>query len=193
MNRTLHFTLLLLALTTSCGTLDNINRPELLTAEKLTDGKGIVLLSTGAPRRNGITATMLLLESRSSDGSSHEIRVFSVDNAYVKSDFTDRYGLLNAIALPPGRYSFTPWLAHPAYIPVHRPRFEFVVAAGEILYLGEYRLTRHTTAWTPYGPGLETAGVFEDQSARDLPLFSARNPRLDVSKVRVQLPALVTP
>src|ERR1051326_470580 len=145
MNRTLHFTLLLLALTTSCGTLNNINRPELLTAEKLTDGKGIVLLSTGAPRRNGITATMLLLESRSSDGSSHEIRVFSVDNAYVKSDFTDRYGVLNAIALPPGRYSFTPWPPHPASIAVPRPRFEFVVAAGEILYLGEYRLTRHTT------------------------------------------------
>jgi hypothetical protein len=188
MIRTLHVTLLLLlVLTTSCGTLNNINRPELLTAENLTGGKGVVLLSTGAPRRNIITAIMLMLVSQNADGSSHEIRLFSVDNGYVKSDFTDRYGLLHAIALPPGRYYLTPWLAHPAYIATYSPRFEFVIAAGEITYLGEYRLTRYTSAMTPEGLGLETGGDFEDQSARDLPLFAARNPRLDVS---VQLPTL---
>jgi hypothetical protein len=177
--------LLLLTLLTGCGTQTNRHRPELLTPETFSGDKGVVLLSAGAPRGNPITAIFLQLFT---DGdTSRPLGVFGVDSAYIKSDFTTHHGFLHAVVLSPGRYHFEPFLAHPAYIPTYVPKFEFSVAAGEITYLGEYHLVSFQRSGIDE---VEIGGEFSDQSARDLPLFAARNPRLDVSKAHIRLPTV---
>ena len=168
--------LLLAALSlTACGSMNNRFAPELLS-DTMPDGKGVVILSTGAKETCVSTATFLKVKEASQPYTGGELALLGVDPYVLKSDFADHHGNIHALSLPAGRYYFAPWLANPYFKPIRLPRYDFLVNANEVVYLGEFFLTVQC--------GTSTQGAFSDKAERDLQMVKARKPSLNLDSVR---------
>jgi hypothetical protein len=127
-----------------CGSLFDKPPSDQPGAAKFSNENGIIILSTGAD--NSCTSGSQLLELQIvSDDPSHGVfrfvKAMNVDNYLVRSDFTDHPGNLHAVSLKPGRYHISPHFLMASQREL--PYYNFTVAAGEVVYMGEYWLTQH--------------------------------------------------
>jgi len=169
----------LVLLLSGCGTMTNRYAPEKWTAAAPAEGTGLILFSTGAPERCTMAATFLKLLPEGKPYHFAETALPSVDAYVLKSDFADHQGNLHLIPVPAGQYYFAPWTANPYLVPTKVPKASFSVAAGEIVYLGEY--------FMPVACSTTTLGRISDQKQRDLALLKSKNPNVDTTHVVTRL------
>jgi hypothetical protein len=141
---------------------------------------GIVLISTGAPKSCVSTSTFLSIRSATAQDTVGPF--LSVDGWTMKSDFEDHVGKAYAYVLPAGDYFITPFIANPYVHLYHLPRADFSVAAGEVVYLGEYFL--------PVSCSISNVSEIRDQRERDIALLSQRHPGLANANILTRLPPL---
>lgn len=155
---------------TGCGSMQNRAGVDRLTAASFADSKrGVVLLSTGAPAHCVSFATALTVRNRKINKVVEVPPVFM--DAYVhKSEFAGHHGTINALQLEPGEYSFVPAVANPFVQGVVTPTFDFEVAAGEVVYLGELFMTQSC--------GMNSSFIVRDYYARDIEMAKEKNPEL---------------
>ncbi|HKS54184.1 MAG TPA: hypothetical protein VJS12_02800 [Steroidobacteraceae bacterium] len=159
-----------LAALSGCGTLQNRNGAEMLTAADVTGDAAFVVLSAGAPEKCFATSTFLKLKAATEPYGGKDIALLSVDGYSVKSDFADHHGNLHAVKLAPGQYYVAAWIANPYVTAVRVKKAEFTVGAGEVVYLGEYFMPV-SCVWNP-------SVEWRDQQERDLKLLALKNPAL---------------
>jgi hypothetical protein len=160
---------------TACGSMANGHAPELLSDTAPSATGGVVILSTGAKEKCSSAATFLKVV-RADQPYNKEFMLLGVDGWTLKSDFSDHQGNIHALYLVPGRYYLAPWFANPYLTPTRIPKFDFVVNANEVSYLGEYFLKIQC--------GGSTLGVINDEEKRDLQMVKARKPKLNLDSVR---------
>lgn len=169
MSRFFLLTLLSTLLAAGCASLGNRMAPEKLTASDLSSGSAIIILSAGADKPCTQAATFLTIHEA---GAPFNLRTivesFNVDGSFVKSDFPAHHGNLSAVKIKAGSYYIAPHIANPNTRAVRTPIAEFSVAAGEIVYLGEF--------YVPVACGLNNQHIVKDQEARDLALLKQKNP-----------------
>ncbi|MFC4310527.1 hypothetical protein ACFPN2_15660 [Steroidobacter flavus] len=153
-----------------CGTMNNRLAPEKLDPATLASGSAIVVLSTGAADRCIATATMLNLAPAGARYGKDGIVGINVDAYVLKSDFPDHQGSLSAFTVQPGNYQLYPSVLNPYVSPKKVPKAEFSIAAGEVLYIGEFYMS--------FACSFENITEFRDQESRDLALLKTRNPSL---------------
>lgn len=158
-----------------CGTMDNRLAPEKMNPAALSDGSGIVVLSTGAADRCISTATLLNMAPAGARYGKDGVAGINVDNYVIKSDFPDHQGILSVVVLEPGNYQLYPSTLNPYVTSIKIPKAEFSVAAGEIVYIGEF--------YMPVACSFDNITQFRDQQARDLALLQTRNPSLAAKPV----------
>jgi hypothetical protein len=86
-----------IAVLSGCGTLQNRNGAEMLTAADITGDAAFVVLSAGAPEKCIATSTFLKLKAATEPYGGKDIALLSVDGYAVKSDFADHHGNLHAV------------------------------------------------------------------------------------------------
>jgi len=156
------------ALTVGCAGLANKAGPDRIAAADIVSAeKGIVILSAGAPDFCRVHGTALVLRNFETKKFVDTVPMITVDSNIRKTDFDDHFGTVNALALPPGLYLFTPWLMHPDVAAVYTPSFEFEVKSGEITYLGEVFMTRSC--------GFANRFEIRDRYDRDMAMVSVKN------------------
>jgi hypothetical protein len=154
-----------------CASFDNAKRPEVFELPEAGSGFATIVLSTGSADKCVSHATNLRIYKASATYSLYSItESLAIDNYAIKSDFTDHHGYLHVVKLPAGSYYFATGLLQPFASPLHIPKTDFVIAAGDVAYFGEFYLTRAC--------GLSTEGGFRDRSERDIPMLEARNPAI---------------
>ena len=94
-----------------------------------------------------------------------------VNNAFIKSDFTDHQGFVSALDVPAGNYELYPVFGNPLSKPIQVPYVKFTVTAGEGIYLGEYFMDRSCSIFRDHG-------TFRDRAERDLAFVREKNPGL---------------
>ncbi len=163
-------TTLITLVISGCGTMTNRWAPEQIDTSSLTNGSGIVILSTGAPDKCVSTSTALRIQPVGSKKGQNVIAGAPVDVYAIESDFSDHHGFLHAIALPAGHYQAYPEIANP-YVKARRvDKAEFSVNPGEVVYIGEY--------FMPVACTFNTVSEFRDRQSRDLSLLRTKNPKL---------------
>ena len=163
--------LLLMTAAAVCMAFSNQMNPKKLNVGKLTANDAVIVVSTGADQ-GCLKASSLLYVAPS--GSPYLKKVaagFQIDGSLYKGDFHDHQGFLNAAKLAPGKYDAYVYVLHPGLEPTQLPKFEFSIAAGETLYLGEFYLTVACQFSM-------SVGGFRDQQERDLALLRTQNPQL---------------
>lgn len=116
------------------------------------------------------------------DGSSYgrnALALLPVDAYTGKSDFETHRGFVHAVSVPPGKYYFSPWLANGMLITTAAPRFDIEVAAGEIVYVGEYFL--------PVRCAAGSYARINNQWARDSAIIATQNANIDLSRATTRL------
>src|SRR3569623_3276 len=99
----------LAVLAAGCGTMPNRADPARLDAARL-EGKGVVILSAGAPERcTGLATQLRIMPFNRGYWWPFEKGLLQVDGFMTKSDFPDHQGNLHAVALEPGDYYLAPW------------------------------------------------------------------------------------
>lgn len=167
---------------TACGTINNHADPAKLVGRPVPKDSAVVIMSAGAPAHCISSATFLKMIPDGQDfHSSGLVALLSVDGYAVKSDFDDHHGSLHAVVVPAGKYYFAPWVANPYIKQITAKRADISLAAGEVVYLGEY--------FMPVSCGMNTLSVFRDQRERDLQLLAKRNPELSKENIVVRIPA----
>ena len=157
-------------LVAGCATLDNRNDPSRLSLSDLPAGSGVMIMSAGAPKHCFSTSTFLKVMPAGIKYGGRGAALLNVDGYAVKSDFADHQGSVHAVALPAGEYYLAAWIANPYVSAVRVPKADFSIAAGEVIYLGEYFIPVACT-WSP-------VSVFRDRKERDIPLATQKNPHL---------------
>ena len=174
--------LLAATLAAGCGTLGNRLGPEKIEAADFAADSALVVLSAGAPERCMQAATFLrIYPSGAPLTLTSVITSFNVDGYAVQSDFTTHQGSLSVLKLKPGSYYLAPGIANPNVRPVRTPKADFSVAAGEVVYLGEY--------WVAVSCALNTKSEFRDQEARDMALLKQKNPAFANVKISKRVAA----
>lgn len=182
--------LALTAALSGCGILSNPNAADKLSDADLAAGdKAVVVFSTGIPESCGGGAKLIDLSffaSGASYAQDQRAATFTLNNHYLKSDFADHPGNLNAVALPPGDYQIAPFA--PGIAGVNGGftytirgtlgeirRYDLHLAAGDVVYLGEY--------WMVGACDGVGRGSFRDQEQRDLQLLAEKNPHLAQARI----------
>lgn len=168
------------ALLMGCGTLSNRYDPRKTSEPQISEKLGVIILSAGAPEKCIVTGTFLKVLPDTATYNSKWLELLPVDGYAIKSDFSDHHGFLHAVSLPPGKYYLAPWIANNYVSAVSVPKAEFSVAAGEVVYLGEY--------YMPVSCVLNPRSVFRDQQERDLALLARMNPALAKAKIVPRIP-----
>jgi hypothetical protein len=169
MSRFFVLTLVSASLLAGCGSLNNRMAPEKLTASDLSSDSAIIIVSAGADKPCHQAATFLTIHEAGAPFNLRTIvETFNVDGAVLKSDFPDHQGNLSAVKIKAGNYYIAPHIANPNTKAVRTPIAEFSVAAGEVVYLGEF--------YVPVACGLSNQHVVRDQESRDLALLKQKNP-----------------
>lgn len=165
----------------SCGTMANKASVSTIppSAFSLTDS-GVVLLSTGAPKKCTSFASFLEVFDRASEKKVSGAPRIPVDVYVNKSDFSDHHGTVNAIHLPAGNYYVSPYVSNP-YVRLkdeEKPRFAFDVKPGETTYIGELFMTAACSAKTHMvvKSSYKELFVVRDQYDRDMELATQKNP-----------------
>jgi hypothetical protein len=173
-----------------CGSLPSGTGPDRLSDSALSGDKAIVLVSTGVPEACGAGADVTQLAIFPADATYSVLHMASsamIDNHYVKSDFEDHPGNLHALQLAPGKYYLAPYTLRlrtkfrPGLRPVQIPKFDFTVAAGEVVYIGEFWLVENCQ-----GEGIDS---FRDQERRDMDLLAQKNPKLSHATIVKRIPS----
>ncbi len=169
----------------ACGTFDNragVARvpPTALDAA----GQGVILFSTGAPD-HCISSSRFLKTYRRDTRKIVDVPLIPVDVYTYKSEFEDHHGTVNALALPPGEYYFSPWMANGVMQGVVIPAFGFEVRAGETTYLGELFMRRSCSDANLYD--------VRDRYERDMAVAREKNPALLKREPVPRLLALIHP
>lgn len=165
-------------LLSGCGALPNIHDPARLVSGAPAQGAGIVILSTRVEHPCSLgtgKSTFLKILPEGMPFSGTEKAALSVDSPFLKSDFVGYHGKLHAVSLAPGNYYLAPALVQPNIVPLKVPQAEFSVAAGEVVYLGQYYMSSHC--------GLKGAGRFIDQREKDMEFLATKNPELAKQKI----------
>jgi hypothetical protein len=158
-----------------CGTVSNRHGAATVDSAHIPGGSGIAIISTGAPSKCFTAATFMKVLSWDSGYSDSAVTSFGVDGYSVESDFADHQGRLNVLVLPAGKYYLAATIANPHVKPTKLTRYDFEVAAGETVYLGEYFQSVSCT--------LYPVAQIRDQEARDLTLLAEKNPALAKSTI----------
>jgi hypothetical protein len=169
-------------LSAGCGTLSNYYDPAKISESQLMAKSGIVILSAGAPEHCMSIAMFLKVLPETINYYGTPAASLPVDVYTVKSDFKDHHGSLHAVSLPAGNYYLAPVISNPNVRAVKLQIAKFSVAAGEVVYLGEYFMPVACV----FNPRVE----FRDQQKRDLELLALKNPQLAKSKIVVRPPTL---
>jgi hypothetical protein len=143
--------------------------PEKLNLARVASDAGVLVVSTGAAERCISTATMLNLTPAGLPYAKGGIVGINVDAYVIKSDFADHQGTLSVFELKPGNYQLYPSIMNPYVTPSKIPKAEFSIAAGEVLYIGEF--------FMPISCNWGNATEFRDQEVRDMKLLLERNPQ----------------
>jgi hypothetical protein len=174
--------LLAAMLVAGCGALGNRLGPEKIGASDFSQDSALVVLSAGAPERCMMAATFLrIYPSGAPFNLTSVITSFNVDGYAVQSDFTTHQGSLSVLKLKPGSYYLAPAIANPNTRALRIPKADFSVAAGEIVYLGEY--------WMPVSCAFNTRSGFRDQEARDMALLKQKNTAFANAKITKRIAA----
>jgi hypothetical protein len=152
-----------------CASLDYKLAPENADASALARGSAIVIASGGAPQQCISAATGMTVAPAGSHFGKDGVIGFNVDSYVFKSDFTDHYGTLSVFQIEPGAYEVYPYTQNPMLMQTRIPKAQFTVAAGEMVYIGEF------FAVSGCGPG-ESRVQVRDEEARDTSLLRSRNP-----------------
>jgi hypothetical protein len=111
-------------------------------AEADAPNKALVLLSTSAAKTSLVAGTVLRVLRITKKGDKEKFKHvdgFFVDNPFVKSHSTTEHMNVHWRALEPGDYMLDEALQNPAACLSKITTFRFTVAAGQTLYLGEFR------------------------------------------------------
>jgi len=160
-------TLVLLSCLSLSACLSNKYAPDLTSPMEANADTGIVILSVGAPEWCNYGA-MLLLHRHDRSFNAVPKAVLQVDSWILESDFTDHYGHLFVVKLPPNKYYLAPDTPG-GY--TTRPKADFEVFANEVVYLGEFFMPKSCSFHTLMG--------FQDNEARDLAMLKAKNPAFE--------------
>lgn len=182
--------LLTLVVLTGCAASDI--KPDLSMEQLAQTKKAVVVFSIAQPLDSEKYGNSLFRftrtgESGSTHAKSHD--VMNPINGTPPSEFTDRYGRLATIVLKPGEYQidwmFSDGQGHFSLqgLPA---RNVIRVEAGEVLYVGELfiKLQFGETLFNirrVFG----AAGFLNDESARDIPLFEKKYPKLGKPEIRL--------
>lgn len=131
-------------------------------------GYGIVVISTHALKPCWAMSTTLLVYSEHARVPGLEAMQLTIDNSLLGSDFPDHTGSLDVLTLPAGNYRVRPRPADPKMYIREDPIWQFTVAAGEALYLGEFDANPSCSMTPGYS--------IVDQQERDLSLVATLNP-----------------
>ena len=96
--------------------------------------------------------------------------------------YKDHQGVLTAMRLEPGSYYAVLWPFNGMIEPIKPPHFQFTVAAGEVIYLGELYLGN--------GCDLNNRVTVRDEFDRDMALLKAQNPGLAKASIQKRVPAI---
>jgi len=100
----------------------------------IDEGKGLVLLSTGAKSKSASSARNLLIKN----ANGVVVESLHIDNFVLKSHFDDHVGFVHAVNLEPGEYEVSLDVLNTLFEAKNRESTPtFSVKAGEIIYLGE--------------------------------------------------------
>jgi hypothetical protein len=111
-------------------------------AEADASNKAFVLLSTSAAKTSLAASTVLRLQRITMKGDKEKFKHvdgFFVDNPFVKSHVPTEHMNVHWRALEPGDYMLDEVLQNPMGCLLKITRFRFSVAAGQTLYLGDFR------------------------------------------------------
>jgi hypothetical protein len=105
--------------------------------------KAFILLSTSAAGTSLTVSTLLRVQRITRKGAKEKFKHvdgFFVDNPFVKSHSTTEHMNVHWRALEPGEYMLDGVLQNPMACRLKLTSFRFSVAAGQALYLGEFRV-----------------------------------------------------
>jgi len=168
----------LIVVLVGCAVVANRYAPQKIDGAALSEGSGIILISTGAPEACNRAATFLTLQPTSASYGEEVLARLPVDFSGVKSDFPDHQGSLSALALKAGNYRVYPALGG-RYLATKVPEAQFAVSSGEIVYLGEYFIQVPCTTGN--------VSTFRDRQERDLALLRQMNPNLASMAIRKRI------
>lgn len=156
--------LVLLSYLSLSACLSNRYAADLTSPIEANTDTGIVILSVGASDWCN-SGTMLLLHRHDRSFNAVPKAVLQVDTWMLDSDFTDHYGHLFVVKLPPNKYYFSPHIPG-GYDALLKADFE--VFANEVVYLGEFFMPKSCSIHNLMG--------FQDNEARDVAMLNAKNP-----------------
>jgi hypothetical protein len=182
--------LLTLVVLTGCAAA-NV-KPDLSVEQLVKTNKAVVVFSIVQPLDSEKYGDSLFRLTRTGESGSIHATSHDVMNPISgtpPSEFTDRYGRLATIELEPGEYQidwmFSDGQGHFSLqgLPA---RNLIQVKAGEVLYVGELfiKLEFGETIFNiqrVFG----AAGFLNDESARDIPLFEKKYPKLGKPEIRL--------
>lgn len=152
--------------------------PSKFNLSSLGQDNGVVLMSVGAAESCLIASTLLNVLKSTDPWNQIPIATLPVDNSIFKSQFSDHHGGLYVFEIPAGDYNIIPWQLDT--VPIKMPKAPFSIDAGEVLYLGEYRMLRSCSR--------VISGEFQNRYVRDLEILKLKNPSLAETVVTVRLP-----
>jgi hypothetical protein len=183
----------------ACGTIPNGRGPERISSADMSGQNAIVLMSTSIPANCGFGSFAMQLAVFHADTEYHPppqglaqlavdlarnqpqmVTAVFLDNRYIKSDFADHPGNLNAIVLAPGSYYFAPTVIGNVK-PEQIPKYDFAVSPGEVVYMGQFTLLEDNCR----GSG---RAKFLDEQQRDLQLLAQKNPELARANIVKRIP-----
>jgi len=138
----------------------------------IPEGKGVVILSTGAEKTNRLSSTKLVLVN----GESHK----KYDSVLINfdypfpSDFDGEHGNLRSITLPEGWYYLYPEVV--ATRTERAPLYKFYVKRGEVEYIGNLSLR-----YGKYGREVHFSSAHR---FRDVDLFSSKNKAISRNEIK---------
>lgn len=167
-------------------------KPDVSAEQLLQKNKAVVVFSIAQPLGSEKYGDTIFRLTRSGDSlptiaQSHDIMNPLVANP--PSEFADRYGRVASIELAPGEYQLD-WMFNDGQghfsVRGQTERNVIRVEAGEVLYVGELLIELR------FGKGLlnitrvfGAAGFLNDESARDIPMFEKRYPKLGKPQIRL--------
>jgi hypothetical protein len=169
----------LISFLAACASVENRTSAEKFTYSQNEKENAVIVLSVGAAEKCISFVTRLKLLASESPYNGPTLAFLPVDSYVVKSEFSDHHGYLHVLRLKPGSYYFAPYINNPALDMKQVPRMDFRVAAGEVVYLGEYFMDRSC--------GLSDSGALRDRSERDLALLKSKNPALAQAQVEKRI------
>ena len=167
-------------------------KPDVSVQQLIKKNKAVMVFSIAQPLGSEKYGDSVIRLIRSGNtlptiAKSHDIMNILVANP--PSEFSDRYGRIASIELEPGEYQVE-WMFNDGQglFSLRGPTAPNVVRveAGEVVYVGELLIALQ------FGEGIfnlkrvvGAAGILNDESARDIPMFEKKFPKLGKPIIRL--------